>query len=118
MVNSAPCAVYSQEGDTVPIAQEDGCVSGPVRTGVEYFTLSGIRSPDHPNHRESQYRLRCPLRRAKIKTIMNELNYLRAMEDKSPADVTPSYLLRASWFWGQMVAGNTTCLRQIRTGHR
>jgi len=28
------------------------------------------------------------------------------MEDKSPVDLTLCYLLRASWFWGQMVAGN------------
>ena len=116
-VNAAHCAIYSREGDPVPTAKEGGCVSGPVWTGMEYLTPSGVRSPDLPNHTE--YAVPTALSATPgqtIKTMMTEFNCLRATEDKATADVTPCYLLWASWFWGQMVAGNTIYLRQIGIG--
>jgi len=44
--------------DPVPIVQEAGCASGPVWTGVENLTPTGIRSPDRPARSQSLYRLR------------------------------------------------------------
>jgi hypothetical protein len=44
--------------DPVPIVQEAGWTPGPVWTGAENFTLTGIRSPDRPVHSESLYRPR------------------------------------------------------------
>ena len=46
--------------DPVSIVQETGWAPGPVWTGVENLAPTGIRSPDHPAHSESLYRLRFP----------------------------------------------------------
>ena len=43
--------------DPVPIVQEAGWAPGPVWTGAENLTPTGIRSPDGPAHNESLYRL-------------------------------------------------------------
>ena len=46
--------------DPVPIAQEAGWVPGPVSTGAENLSPTGIRSPDRPARSQSLYRLRYP----------------------------------------------------------
>jgi hypothetical protein len=46
--------------DPVPIVQEAGWASGPVWTGVENLSPTGIRSPDRPARSQSLYRLRYP----------------------------------------------------------
>ena len=38
-------------------------LGGPVWTGVENLAPTGIRSPDHPAHSQSLYRLCCPAHR-------------------------------------------------------
>jgi hypothetical protein len=51
-----PCR-FTPRKDPVPIVQEAGWASGPVWTGAENVTPTGIRSPDRPARRESLYRL-------------------------------------------------------------
>jgi hypothetical protein len=46
--------------DPVPIVQKAGWASGPVWNGAENLVPTGIRSPDRPARRQSQYRLRYP----------------------------------------------------------
>jgi hypothetical protein len=64
VVKATPRPFYTLERDLVPIAQESGWAPGPVWTGAEYLSPSGIRSPDHSVRSESLYRLRytTPLR--------------------------------------------------------
>ena len=58
---SAPRSGCSTPGkDPVPIVQEAGWAPGPVWTGAENITPTGIRSPDRPAHSESLYRLSYP----------------------------------------------------------
>ena len=53
-----PAAPYPRERDTVPIVQEAGWAPGPVWTGAENLTRTGIRSADRPARSESSlYRL-------------------------------------------------------------
>ena len=49
--------------DPVPILQEAGWATGPVWTGAENLSPTGIRSPDRPARSESLYRLSYPGRR-------------------------------------------------------
>jgi hypothetical protein len=44
----------------VPTLQEDGWALGPVWTGAEYLTSTGIRFPDRPARIQSLYRLSYP----------------------------------------------------------
>ena len=46
--------------DPVPIVQEAGWAPGPVWTGAENLTPTGIRSSDSPTLRQSLYRLSYP----------------------------------------------------------
>ena len=55
----APAATYPGK-DPVTIVQEAGWTSGPVWTGTENLTPTGIRSPNRPARRQSLYRLRYP----------------------------------------------------------
>jgi hypothetical protein len=58
---SAPRPGRSTPGkDPVPIVQEAGWAAGPVWTGAENLTPTGIRSPDRPAHSQSLYRLSYP----------------------------------------------------------
>jgi len=50
-------AAFTSGKDPEPIVQVAGLAPGPVCTGAENLALSGIRSPDHPAHSESLYRL-------------------------------------------------------------
>ena len=43
--------------DPVPIVQEAGWASGPVWTGAENLSPTGIRSPGRPARRQLLYRL-------------------------------------------------------------
>ena len=51
----APVALPQER--PVRIVQEAGWASGPVWTGAENLTTTGIRSPDLPARSESLYRL-------------------------------------------------------------
>jgi len=48
---------FTPEKDPVPIVQETGWAPGPVWTGAENLTPTGIRSPDRPSRSQSLYRL-------------------------------------------------------------
>jgi hypothetical protein len=41
----------------VPVVEEDGWVPGPVWTGAENLTATGVRSPDSPARSKALYRL-------------------------------------------------------------
>jgi hypothetical protein len=60
VINSTPRQLYSQERDPVLIVQEAGWAPGPVWTGAENLSPTGIRSPDLPAR--SDYLLRPVLR--------------------------------------------------------
>jgi len=47
--------------DPVQIVQEAGCAPGPVKTGAENLSPTGIRFPDRPARSQSLYRLRYPV---------------------------------------------------------
>jgi hypothetical protein len=52
--------LFTPGKDPVPIVQEAGWVPGPVWTGTENLTTTGIRSPDRTINSQSLYRLRYP----------------------------------------------------------
>jgi hypothetical protein len=55
-----PWPLFTPGNDLVPIVQEAGWAPGPVWTGAENLTPTGIRSPDRPSRSQSLYRLRYP----------------------------------------------------------
>jgi len=58
---STPCPGRFTPGeDTVPIVEEAGWAPGPVWTGAENLTPTGIRFLDRPSCSKSLYRLRYP----------------------------------------------------------
>ena len=57
-VTSRP--LFTPGKDPVPIVQEAGWAPGPVWTGAENLTHTGVRSPDRPARSQSLYRLRYP----------------------------------------------------------
>ena len=59
VVNATPRPLYAGE-DPVPIVQEAGWVPGPVWTGAENLTSTGIRTPDRPARSKSLCRPRYP----------------------------------------------------------
>ena len=52
--------LFTPGKDPVLIVQEAGWAPGLVWTGVENLVRTGTRSPDHPVHSQSLYRLRYP----------------------------------------------------------
>jgi len=56
-VNVTPWPLFPRERETVPILQEAWWAAGPLWTGAENLTLTGIRSPDLAFSRGSLYRL-------------------------------------------------------------
>ena len=60
MVSSTPRPLFTPGKDPVPIVQESGWVPGPVWTGAENLSPTGIGSPDRPTRSHSPYRLRYP----------------------------------------------------------
>jgi len=50
---SRPGRTFPHGKDPVPIVQEAGWVSGPVWTGAEILSSTGVRSPDRPARRQS-----------------------------------------------------------------
>jgi hypothetical protein len=54
-------AAFTPGKDPVPILQEAGWASGPVWTGAENLTPTGIRPPDRPARSQSLYRLSYPV---------------------------------------------------------
>ena len=52
--------LFSPGKDLVPIVQEAGWAPGPVWTGAENLTPTGIRSTDCPARSQLLYRLRYP----------------------------------------------------------
>jgi len=60
VVNATLRSLYSWDRHLVPIVQEAGWASGPVRKGAKNLAATGSRSPDRPAHSESLYRLHYP----------------------------------------------------------
>jgi hypothetical protein len=62
-VTVTPWPLFTPGKDPVPVVQETGWAPGPVWTGAENLTPTGIRSPDRPARSQSLYRLsyRAPL---------------------------------------------------------
>ena len=59
-VSVMPWPLFTHRKELVPIVQEAGWAPGPVWTGAENLAPTGIRSPHHPAHSQSLYRLRYP----------------------------------------------------------
>jgi len=55
--NVTPRPLFTLGKDPVPIVQEAGWAPGPVWTGEENLTPTGIRSPNRPARSQSLYRL-------------------------------------------------------------
>ena len=55
-----PRQLFTPWKDPVPIVQEAGWTPGPVWTGAENLTPTGIRSPDRSARSELLYRLSYP----------------------------------------------------------
>jgi len=55
-----PQPLFTPGKDLVPIVQGAGWAPGPVWTGAENLSPTGIRSPDRPARSQSLYRLRYP----------------------------------------------------------
>jgi len=55
-----PRPLFTPGKDPVPIVEEAGWAPGPVWTGAENLTPTGIRSSDCPARSQSLYRLRYP----------------------------------------------------------
>jgi hypothetical protein len=55
-----PWLLKSYERDAVLIVQETGWVSGPIWMGLENLTPNGVRTPDHPAHGDSLYKVHYP----------------------------------------------------------
>jgi hypothetical protein len=48
VINAKPRPLYTRERDPVPTVQEGGWAPGPVWTGAEKLTPTGIRSTERP----------------------------------------------------------------------
>ena len=61
-VNATSRPLYPRKRDRVPTEQEPGWTRGPVWTGAENLTPTGVSSPDRPARSESLYQLSytCP----------------------------------------------------------
>jgi len=59
-VSVTPWPLFTPGKDKVPIVQEAGWAPGPVWTGAENLTHTGIRTPDRPARSQSLYRLSYP----------------------------------------------------------
>jgi hypothetical protein len=59
-VSVMPWPLSTPGKDPVPIVQEAGWAPGPVWTGAENLSPTGIRSPNRPAHSQSLYRLSYP----------------------------------------------------------
>ena len=66
--------------DPVTTVQEAWWASGPVWTGAENFTFTGIRSPDRPSRSETLYRLSYPVL-SKTTTFLTD-NFLLSLQIK------------------------------------
>ena len=55
VVTDTSQTLYCRGSAPLPIVQEAEWTSGPVWTGTENLSLTGIRSPDRPAHCESLY---------------------------------------------------------------
>jgi hypothetical protein len=55
-----PWPLFTLEKDPLPIVQEARWAPGPVWTGAENLSPTGIRSPDLPACNQSLYRLSYP----------------------------------------------------------
>jgi len=60
VVSITPWPLFTPGKEQVPIVQEAGWAQGPVWTGAENLTPTGIRFPDSPARTQSLYRLRYP----------------------------------------------------------
>jgi hypothetical protein len=60
LVTATPSPLHPQEGVSVVLVQNDVWTSGPVWTGAQDITPTGVRTPNRPARSESLYRLRSP----------------------------------------------------------
>ena len=58
-----PRPLFTPRKVPIPFVQEAGWAPGPVWTGAENLTPTGIRSPDRSVRSQSLYRLRYPAHR-------------------------------------------------------
>ena len=59
-VSVTPRPLFTPGKDPVPIVHQAGWVPGPVWTGAENLSPTGVQSPDRPARSQSLYRLRYP----------------------------------------------------------
>ena len=77
-VSVTPRPLFTPEKDPVPVVQEAGWVPGPVWTGAENLSPTGIRSPIHPALSQSLYRLRySALYRYMVKKVISGIVALK-----------------------------------------
>ena len=74
-VSVTPRALFIAEKDPVPIVQEAVWAPGPVWTGAENLTPTGIRSPDRPARSQWLYRLLYPALRKICCSLANQKGY-------------------------------------------
>jgi hypothetical protein len=68
-VSVTPRPLFTPGKDAVPIVQEAGWAPGPVWTGAEKLAPTRIRSPDRPVRSQSQYWLRYPTHKPRMRSI-------------------------------------------------
>jgi len=68
-VSVTPRQLFPPGKDTVPIVQKAGWDPGPVWTGAENLTPTGIRTLDRPARSNSLYRLRYPAHDAVLSKV-------------------------------------------------
>jgi hypothetical protein len=77
-ISVTPQPLFTPGKDPVPIVQEAGWAPGPVWTGAENLTPTGIRSPDRPARSQSLYGLSYPAQMYKVeRNIKYHLNFFR-----------------------------------------
>jgi hypothetical protein len=76
-VSVTPRPLFTPGKDPVSIVQEAGWASGPVWTGAENLTPTGIRSPDRPTRSQSLYRLRYPVHKYYKEVSRKGISYTR-----------------------------------------
>jgi hypothetical protein len=96
---------FTPGNDPVPIVQEAGWAPGPVWTGTENLTPTGIRSPDHPARSELLYRLRYP------SPLLNMFLLVKVLYHRNNAELLTDYLFKyfCEWHIGKYVV--MTCFK-------
>jgi len=75
-----PWPLFTPGKNPVPIVQEAGWAPGPVWTGEENLSPTGIQSPDRPTHSQSLYQ-RYPAHNLNIGKIQFYYNLINVLMD-------------------------------------